>query len=111
MRLLDLDPSFLKIASEDYRTYQQVSTLAEADGIVFVCPQCVKKLGGRPGAHSIICWRPSVPQREGLTGPGRWQFEGNDLVDLTFVAGSSSVLVGGGCQAHFWIRNGEIVFA
>lgn len=109
MRVLDLDPSFLKIASEDYRTYQKVNTIAEADGIVFLCPKCVQD--GRPGAHSVICWRPNVPQKEGLVGPGRWQFEGNDLVDLSLVASSSSVLVGPPCSAHFWIRGGEVVFA
>lgn len=26
------------------------------------------------------------------------------------VKGSSSVLLNGGCNAHFWVRNGEIIF-
>jgi hypothetical protein len=43
--------------------------------------------------------------------PGRWDFQGTGLQDLTLVAGSSSVLLTGGCRAHFFVRDGEIVGA
>jgi hypothetical protein len=30
------------------------------------------------------------------------------IADITLVAGSSSVLLTGGCQAHFFVRGGQI---
>jgi hypothetical protein len=106
MRLLDLEPQFLKIV--DATHYQDVDTLQESDGIIFICPQCVVNKGGLVGSHSIICWRPQVSQ-EHTPIPGRWEFHGTSYHDLTLVAGSSSVLLNGpGCGAHFFVRSGLI---
>lgn len=76
--------------------------------MLFLCPKCFAANGGNVGTHSCICWRPCVPQTEDPK-PGRWEFEGSGLSDLTLVAGSSSVLLQGGCDAHFFVRAGEIV--
>lgn len=109
MRLADLEPEFLKRVTEDRSTLDV--TIAEADGIVFVCPKCFAANGNqRPGVHSIICWRPRVPA-DVTPGPGRWEFIGTCLDDLSLVAGSSSVLLMGGCNAHFFVRNGAIEMA
>ena len=121
MKLAELEPQFLKI--EDERTFKHVNDVESADGICFVCPKCIVTLGGRAGAHSVICWQPCVPQTIPPI-PGRWSFIGTGYTDLTLRAGSSSVLltqtkvtkpdgtvVLEGCGAHFYITNGEIVNA
>jgi hypothetical protein len=74
----------------------------------FLCPKCFATNGGARGTHSVICWSPGVPQ-EMRPGPGRWQLQGTSLDDLTLVAASSSVKLEGGCEAHFFVRNGAIV--
>lgn len=105
MKLLELDATFRKILDE--RTHTTVETLAEADGVMFLCPKCWLANGGPVGTHSVICWHPRVPQTWPPT-PGRWEMHGTGLHDLTLVAGSSSVLLLGGCAAHFFIENGQI---
>lgn len=113
MRLTILEPHWLKRVSD--RSFKKVYSLQEADGIRFLCPLCWKVNDGPVGTHSILCWRPHVPQscypapgRWGYPAPGRWEFQGSSFEDLTLVASSSSILLLGGCKAHFFIRNGEI---
>lgn len=104
--LSQLKPTFLKRI--DSHRFRKVETLAEADGVQFLCPKCFDANGGAVGTHSVICWSPSVSQDTSPT-PGRWELHGTSLEDLTLVAGSSSVLLtGDGCQAHFFVRNGQI---
>ncbi len=103
--LTDLDPSFRKITDEK-GSHQPVASIAEADGIMFLCPKCYETKGGPIGTHMVICWRPRVPQTIGPK-PGRWEFQGTDLADLTLVAGSSSIQLKGGCNWHGYIRNGR----
>ena len=82
--------------------------MAEAQGILFLCPVC--EGDGRRG-HHIICWDPSVPQSV-PPRPGRWSLVGTGVADLSLVAGSSSVhLNGADCDAHFFITNGKIVLS
>lgn len=106
MRLAELEPEFLKITSP--REHKRVEAITEADGIIFKCPKCFEANGGTVGTHSVICWRPHVPT-DRHPKPGRWQFVGTGIDDLTLAAGSSSILLTAGCEAHFFIRNGEIV--
>lgn len=109
MKLTDLDAKFLKLESE--RVHAFVEDIKDADGVRFLCPVCFINNGNTSeGTHMMECWRPHVPQSNSLSGPGRWEFVGSGLDDLTLVAGSSSILINGGCNAHFWIRNGEIIF-
>jgi hypothetical protein len=83
-----------------------------ADGIKFLCPKCFVTNSGPVGTHAIICWRPHVPA-EIVPGPGRWEFEGDSIHELTLVASSSSISLPGpgGCLAHFFVRKGSIVDA
>lgn len=105
MRLTELEPQFIK-RTDDTR-FREVDSIAEADGVMFVCPACLRKNGNRrPGVHSIICWDPSVPQTTDPV-PGRWNLIGNGYEDLTLQAGSSSILTD--CW-HGFIRNGEVTF-
>jgi hypothetical protein len=125
MKLVELDASFIrrevrqnepKLVDDGQGGTKEVlgddhfivDTLAESDGILFLCPKCFVANGGKVGTHSVICWRPRIaPDVD--PKPGRWEFEGTSLNDLTLRAGSSSILLTGqGCQAHFHITNGEI---
>lgn len=110
MRLTELEPQFLRYVDE--RTMHVGDppdvSLQESDGIMFLCPKCFKANSGPIGTHRVICNRPRVPQSEHRVGPGRWEFTGSGFDDLTLVAGSSSILLQGGCGAHFFIRNGAI---
>ena len=113
MRLRDLIDAddcfgFIRRSFEDgHETYRVVERIEDADGVEFLCPKCFKTNGGRIGTHAVICWRPRVPP-EVDPKPGRWEFQGTSLDDLTLVAGSSSVLLHGGCGAHFFVRGGAI---
>jgi hypothetical protein len=109
MRLIDLHPSFLNHVSET-EEFWDVS-FNEANGIQFLCPECTrrKRNGENIHVHSVICWNPSVPQSV-PPNPGRWNMAGTGFDDLSLINGSSSVLLQGECNAHFWIKNGEVVF-
>lgn len=106
MRLEQLDAHFLKRVDASH--FKHVDSLSEADGVQFLCPKCFQQNNGPVGTHSVICWSPSVPQDTRPT-PGRWSLSGSGLHDLTLTAASSSVLLNGGCAAHFFVQNGEIV--
>ena len=83
--------------------YRGEITLAECDGIKFVCPKCADKDG-----HQIILWKPHVPITAKWEGPGRWEMVGSGVDDITLVAGTSSVQLLTGCQAHFFINGGVV---
>ena len=40
--------------------------------------------------------------------PGRWQLVGDTFETLSLIADSSSVLLLGGCNAHFFVSHGYI---
>ena len=107
------DPKQWKAGGPTERVFKRVDYLvdvdriAEADGVTFLCPVCFVANGGSVGTHSVCCWRPRVPQTVKPV-PGRWEFQGTGIDDLTLVAGSSSVLLQGPCGAHFFVRNGAI---
>lgn len=103
MRLRELDASFIKHGPRGYR---EVDTIAEADGVVFLCPKCFEENGGPVGTHAVICWAPSVSLCV-APGPGRWELKGTSLDDLSLVAGSSSVKLTSGCCWHGFVRNGD----
>lgn len=109
MRLRDLNAKFERIEKCSYATYyvNEGTTIENADGICFLCPVCFEKNKGPIGTHAIICWRPRVPA-EMSPSPGRWEFQGTSIDDLTLVAGSSSIKLESGCQAHFFVTKGEI---
>lgn len=102
MRLRDLDPHFMR--SVDDRTSQIVETIDQAHGLRFECPVC--------GEHGIICWsRTAGTPDDRDPGPGRWRLVGTSLDDLSLMeepGASRSVLLTGGCKAHFFVTNGEI---
>lgn len=91
----------------EYHVY--VDTLAEADGIQFLCPKCFAAHGGPRGTHRVICWFEGKVADGVEPGPGRWNPKGTGIDDLSFVPGakSNSVLLQGGCNWHGFVTNGD----
>ena len=128
MKLSELEPQLFRIERrvEPYRIQNNegvvedavgprlylvnVDTIAEADGIMFLCPLCFKNNNGNVGTHSCQCIRPSIPQSPDLTGPGRWELVGTGYHDLSLVSNPTSVQLLSGCKAHFTVSNGEVTF-
>ena len=107
MKLTELEPTFLQATNP--KTHNLTNDFSLADGIMFLCPKCFVKNNGPAGTHVIICWRPKVSQ-DYSPRPGRWDINGTGYSDLTLVSNpSSSVLLNGGCKAHFHLTNGEII--
>lgn len=86
-----------------------VPTLAEADGVMFLCPKCFVSGGGKIGCHSVLCWFEDKVPDDLDPKPGRWKPTGTGLDDLTFVHGkrSNSVELNGGCNWHGFVTNGR----
>ena len=86
-----------------------VDTLAEADGVWFLCPKCFADNGGTIGTHAVICWFVGRVSDDVDPKPGRWTPTGTGLGDLTFVPSpgrSHSVLLTGGCRWHGFLADG-----
>lgn len=108
--LSTLDAHFLKITkTRDDGSWAQAdmyATFGDCDGVEFLCPLCYTANGGPRGTHGVICWKPHVPQVS-TPGPGRWAHQGSGMHDLSLVAGSSSILLKGGCGWHGFVQNGH----
>lgn len=115
MKLIELDPQFLRYEEREDGTYfVNVLTIAEAQGIRFLCPKCFVANGGPVGTHGVICWSRSagVPEKA-RPGPGRWAMRGTGPADLTLDADPpgtqrSVLLTGAGCGWHGFVTNGEV---
>lgn len=119
MRLRDLDASF--VGEVNGSSSKQLSDVDGAQGIMFQCPKCAQgkevqeKDGERfvIGVHYVLCWFSNPRNAEKVPislapTPGRWQFEGNSIDDITFIGpDAASVLLFGGCSWHGFIRNGD----
>ncbi len=125
MRLRELDAQFL-VYSREVRPFihhagvvenravdvhHYVDSLAEAHGIMFLCPKCFAANKGPIGTHSVICWFVGKVPDDVFPKPGRWTPQGAGIDDLTFVPSegrSCSVLLPGpGCEWHGFVRNGD----
>ena len=111
MMLTDLDPVFLRCVIVDgTQEHVRVDTLEEAEGVMFLCPQCYKANDGPVGTHLVICWSLRAPH-DAVPGPGLWVLTGTSFDDLSLTApagSSSSILLTSGCHWHGWITNGEV---
>lgn len=105
--LRELEARFVRL---DGARIPTVETIAEAQGVRFLCPKCYAQNGGKIGTHSVICWSSSrgVPD-DARPGPGRWALVGSSLDDLTLdgePGKSRSVLLTGGCDWHGFVTDG-----
>ncbi len=119
MKLTDLEPIWLNTwASPDGKEkgWQQLDPHdgAKATGLMFHCPKCyIEKGNTLIGVHQVICWSSSRGTPADITPlPGRWKIEG-EFANLTLNSehgpqGARSIQLGGGCNAHFFITNGEV---
>jgi hypothetical protein len=110
MKLSQLDAQFLRYAPSDgHICLEHVETLAEAQGIIFLCPLCYAQNHGPVATHSVICWfadRGVPADAEPL--PGRWRPSGTGIDDLTFVGPDAvSVQLLSGCNWHGFVSNGD----
>lgn len=111
MRFIDLHPQFVQLTRTSDPCarwpFHPVGTLAEADGVMFLCPVHFEKNGGASGTHSVICWFKNRDIPDELTpGPGRWEADCGEggLATLTL---TPSVDLGNG-DWHGFIKNGEV---
>ncbi len=108
MKLTELEPQFLRYELlEGKETHRYVDTLADAQGVMFLCPQCWKKNNGPVGTHSVLCWFVGrrVPDHV-FPRPGRWHVSGTGYDDLTLQP--SVFLTGQGCGWHGFVTNGVV---
>jgi hypothetical protein len=99
MKLLDLEPQFLRRADSGHRL-DHVDELAEAQGIWFDCPA--------GDGHKVLVWfvDRGVPPEAAPTY--RWRVSGTGYLDLT-ISPSINLDVPGavGCRWHGFVVNGE----
>lgn len=107
MRLSELEAEFIAVEPSGWRA---VDAIGDADGVWFLCPKCFHENSGPIGTHRVVCWQPHVSQDQ-TPKPGRWRLVGATIDDLWLVAGSSSIAIQGGCNAHFYVRAGAIMSA
>lgn len=138
MRLSELTPEFIKyetrvetysIIDGDPETWRErgcpshevtgpkeytvfVDSIAEAQGIDFLCPKCFLENGGPVGTHmcEVTFEGKGVPDEQGSHNasgkPSRWGVSGTGIEDLTLWP---SILLIGGCNWHGHITNGEVL--
>ncbi|HWG97193.1 MAG TPA: DUF6527 family protein [Nitrospira sp.] len=87
-----------------------VNTLAEAQGIMFLCPVCFAANGGNVGTHSCEVTfegRGALPSQgtQNKQGPVRWNVSGDSYENLTT---TPSIQLIGGCNWHGYITNGDV---
>lgn len=108
MRLRDLDAELLTYLNEkEFRT--DATSVAEASGVMFLCPKCYVANNGKVGTHRVLCWFVGRGVPDDIDPkPGRWNPSGTSIDDLTFVGpGAVSVLLTSGCGWHGFVRQGD----
>lgn len=89
--------------------YVYVDDLAQAQGIMFLCPKCFAANGGKVSTHSVLCWfRDRGVPDEAKPNPGRWQVGGTGYNDLTLMP---SIKITVGCLWHGNIVGGNVITA
>lgn len=94
-RLTEFEPKFFRVTE---RGEQDVATLAEAQGITFVCPECAN------GHSTGVLFRDRGVPDNTWRNSCRWTASGTSYEDLTL---SPSVDGGSGCW-HGFIQNGDV---
>lgn len=100
-KLTDLEPEWMRVGGSD-----SPITAANAQGVMFLCPQCFAANSGPVGTHMVLCWfrGRGVPDDES-PGPGRWMKTGSDFENLTLQP--SVNLPGDGCKWHGYVTKGQ----
>lgn len=103
--LVELEAEFVRY-TDGGGIYHPVD-LANAQGVMFLCPACFATNGGKVGTHRVLSWfrGRGVPD-DAKPGPGRWEPEGSDLNDLT-LRPSIDLSIGDGCKWHGFVTSGS----
>ena len=106
--LRELEAEFTKATGNG--GFHRVETLAEADGVFFLCPACFVTNHGPIGTHSVIVPFTNAPAgaysiRTADGREPRWSVSGNSLDDLQC---SPSVQLLGGCNWHGWVGSSGV---
>lgn len=105
--LRDLEAVFLKHVDDHVSMF--VDTIAEADGIQFLCPKCYTANGGPIGTHLVRCWFVGHVPDDVDPKPGRWIAGGAGIDDLTFTGPqAASIQLTGGCSWHGFVKSGGV---
>lgn len=113
-KLTELEPRFIRYVERDGRIYfEEVVTLAQAQGVRFLCPKCFVANRGPIGTHVVVCWSRSRGAPDmAQPGPGRWKLDGTGFADLTLNADPPgkmrSVKLAGGCGWHGHVTHGDV---
>jgi len=90
VRLTDLEPVLVQHQVRDGRRWNiPVHGVAEAHGVLFLCPTCWTKNGGPVGTHGVLVTfnGRGVPNELGSQsrngGPSRWSAAGETVHNLT----------------------------
>lgn len=110
MRLKDLDGELFFRTDDGSLRY--VKDGEAANGVMFKCPGCWTRNGGREGTHMVLVYFQPTLYGAPLVGPSvephpRWQRTGETLDTLTL---SPSINIGantGDNCWHGWVRNGD----
>ncbi|HEY1772412.1 MAG TPA: DUF6527 family protein [Gammaproteobacteria bacterium] len=111
MRLTELEPELRSYLPGGYLGHP--ATLAEAQGIWFLCPRCFVKNGGPIGTHEVLVWFADrgVPA-EAEPSP-RWTVSGTSFDDISLDPSIDCTKDKQGNVAHpeewhGYLKNGEI---
>lgn len=114
MKLTELEPEWVRYVDEAHRQrLEDPATLADAHGILFLCPVCFKFKDGPIGTHSVLCWfRDRGVPDSAQPGPGRWAVSGTGFADLTLQPSVQllppEMKCGDQPAWHGFITNGEV---
>jgi len=107
VKLSDLEPELFKLAENNQDLSERVATLADAQGVYFLCPKCFAENGGAVGTHAVrVLFRGRNVPDDAWPLPGRWDVSGTGIDDLTLTP--SIHLTGAGCGWHGFITNGLV---
>lgn len=115
--LSQLEAKFIRYERRDgHEFFIDVETIAEAQGVEFLCPKCFSTNNGPIGTHMVVCWSRSrgVPD-DVEPRPGRWALSGTGIADLTLNADppgtARSIQLTSGCGWHGFINSGRATAA
>lgn len=90
----------------DIDTFHPVETLAEADGVWFLCPKCFVANGGAKGTHPVAILFKEGPGERFNRGV-RWQLVAGST-GLSDLALTPSIQTHGSCEWHGWVGSSGV---
>jgi hypothetical protein len=107
VEFIELEPKFRRIATrgDEYAIHERPCSIADAHGVRFLCPACLRMNKGPMGTHSIVVWFADRDVPAEAVPPPRWHASGSGLHDLTL---APSIQLQSGCRWHGFITAGRV---